>query len=51
MAAVAAGATDGGQSAVVGQYHGLAAPFCVAAARVFLDCRRSAAAILGVLGE
>ncbi len=36
-AAVAAGATDGGQSAVVGQYHGLAAPFCMAAARGFFQ--------------
>lgn len=36
-AAVAAGATDGGQSAVASQYHGLAAPFCMVAARGFFQ--------------
>lgn len=36
-AAVAAGATDGGQAAVMGQYHFIAAPFCLAAARSFFQ--------------
>lgn len=36
-AAVAGGATDGGQSAIVGQYHGLVAPFCLTAARGFFQ--------------
>ena len=36
--AVAAGATDGGQSAVIQSYHGqLVPPFCTAAARGFFD--------------
>lgn len=36
-AAVQAGATDGGQAAVMGQYHFVAAPFCLAAARGFFQ--------------
>jgi hypothetical protein len=37
-AAVLAGATDGGEAAVLADYHaGLVAPFCVAAVRSFFD--------------
>jgi hypothetical protein len=36
-AAVQAGATDGGQAAVMGQYHFIAAPFCLTAARGFFQ--------------
>lgn len=36
-AAVAAGATDGGQAAVMAQYHFIAAPFCLTAARGFFQ--------------
>jgi len=37
-AAIAAGATDGGNAAVLEKYHaGLVAPFCMAAAKAYFD--------------